>query len=353
MEQEQDQKEQPEQLKVDEEAKKKSISTLTGLGIILTFAILATAGVWWYVNSYTPPEAVDVSEVLEEIKEKREVGNELPDKWSIFSGKVFYRGKLMEGADPEKLEYLGGSYTKDVNNSYFCSSLVSDVDMESVVFLGSSYAKDKKNVFYEGEKIEGSDPETFESLNDYYAKDRNHVFRWGEIINIELNPDSFVVLGYGMIKDDDHVYFEGEYDESVYDLISYVDAATFQYVDTCAFVEKSRAHYTKDKNSVFCGGIKLEGADPETFEVIGMIEPDISGTAIARDALNVYFGSVLLEGIDGSTVVILSYDYMKDKNYVYLLKDYYGDNNTAQIVEGANPANCTENNLKGCKAPTE
>ena len=333
--------------------KNKTVPTRLGLLIILLVAVANGAVVLWYMNSYTPPEAFDVSGLVGQMQERREMGNELPDGWSLFSGKVFYRGKLMEAADPEKLEYLGGSYTKDVNNSYFCSSLVSDVDIESFVFLGSSYAKDKNNVFYEGEKIEGSDPETFESLDDYYAKDKNHVFRWGEIINIELNPDSFVVLGYGMIKDDDHVYFENEYDEGVYDLISYVDAATFQYVDTCAFVEKSRAHYTKDKNSVFCGGIKIEGADSETFKVIGMIEPDISGTAIAQDALNVYFGSVLLEGIAGSTMVILSYDYIKDKNHVYLLKDYYGDNNTAQIVKGANPANCTVENLEGCEAPTE
>ena len=99
MEKQQDQEKQPEQLKVVEETKKNTIPTRLGSLVILLVATLAGAGVWWYASSYTPPDVVDVSGLVGQMQERREVKNEFPSYYKIKTDGVYYRGKLMEGAD--------------------------------------------------------------------------------------------------------------------------------------------------------------------------------------------------------------------------------------------------------------
>jgi hypothetical protein len=83
--------------------------------------------------------------------------------------------------------------------------------------------------------------------------------------------------------------------------------------------------YGKDKTSVYCGGHQdrdakiIEGAQPETFEVINIqLGADFT---FAKDALHVYSGCSVLEGADPLTFTIehtpgVGYK-MQDKNKVW------------------------------------
>ena len=94
--QEEQQEQQPEV--VIEQPKKNTIPTRLGSLIILLTAMIVGVGVWWHVGSYAPPETVD--------GEEQKI-NELPEEYEIKAGGVYYKGKLIEGADPETFEYLG------------------------------------------------------------------------------------------------------------------------------------------------------------------------------------------------------------------------------------------------------
>ena len=65
---------------------------------------------------------------------------------------------------------------------------------------------------------------------------------------------------------------------------------------------------------------------------------------ISKDKNHVYYENRTLGDADPDTFEALNEDYAKDKNNVY---------NYGEIIEGANPVNCTVENLDGCKAPTE
>ena len=83
---------------------------------------------WWYAGSYTSPETFDVSEMITQIKERREAKKELPKEYDIEVGEVYYKDILIEGVDLATFEYIGGSYSKDKNYVYQYSKVVEGVD---------------------------------------------------------------------------------------------------------------------------------------------------------------------------------------------------------------------------------
>lgn len=131
----------------------------------------------------------------------------------------------------------------------------------------------------------------FEMLDDTYGKNTSGVIvRWNRSDIRELtgvDSGTFKSVGNSYARDKNHAYF---LDEN----IKGADPITFQSI---SFV------YSKDKDYVYERGHILENADPYTFQLV-----------------------------DGN-------NYVKDKTYVW---DYDGK------VTGANPANCTKENVVGC-----
>jgi len=147
------QPEQIQKIEVSEKSKKKTVPTRLGSLIILLAAVVAGGVIWQYGESYIPPETVDVSKTIEQIKESREVKSEIVSNYEIKEDGIYYQGILIEGVDKETFEVLG-----------------------------ETYAKDKNYVYYVGKRIEGADPVTFEVLNEIYSKDKSSVYKEGEII---------------------------------------------------------------------------------------------------------------------------------------------------------------------------
>ena len=119
--------------------------------------------------------------------------------------------------------------------------------------------------------------------------------------------------------------------------------------------------YTKDKNAVWCGGSKLEGADPTFFEIVGTIYDGMASASVGLDNNNMYLQSKKID-LDRTSLEFLidsdyrdSIKYVKDKNGVYLpyLTTWSSEANHLTKIEGVDPANCTVDNLVGCEAPTE
>ena len=76
----------------------------------------------------------------------------------------------------------------------------------------------------------------------------------------------------------------------------------------------------KDKNNVYYQGTKIQGADPNTFDVLE--------NGYFKDKNNVYFYEDKIKGADTKTFESLKYGYSKDKKNVY----YQG-----KKMQGADP----------------
>jgi len=85
-----------------------------------------------------------------------------------------------------------------------CSQAIKYADSETFEVLGENrYAKDKQRVYFRNRVVHGADPETFVNFYATYAKDKNGVYCRGEILEIdsktfmsEFNEDKFSVRQY-------------------------------------------------------------------------------------------------------------------------------------------------------------
>ncbi len=116
-----------------------------------------------------------------------------------------------------------------------------------------------------------------------------------EVISSSLLPNN-----HQYAKDKNFVY------RNVYGELRIVAEAVpsgFELVGVCYRGEGGGTDYVKDRIHVFCNDRIIPEADPETFTVLGYIESTIIGELptvpmVAKDKNHVYFGSVMMGGID-------------------------------------------------------
>lgn len=177
------------------------------------------------------------------------------------------------------------------------------------------YAYDDKNIYLtcngEWRVIEGADVESFQILGGY-AKDKNHVYKGMEVVS-NRDPETFAVVSRDVTKDKNGVYYD------YHGTLKGADPETFTHLITQ--IQPSIYDWYKDKNNVYYKWKKVEGADPDTFQVLY--------NEYAKDKNNVYKYEWRIEGADAATYEILDrHMWQKDKNHVYRI---------GEIVEGADP----------------
>ena len=281
--------------------KNKTVPTRLGLLIILLVAVANGAVVLWYMNSYTPPEAFDVSGLVGQMQERREVKKELPEEYEIKADGVYYERRLIEEADSGTFEYLGNYYAKDSQSFYWGSALIEGADAETFTVIENWYAKDAQEVYWKGDSLSCNvDPDTFEIL---FIQDE-----WMEEVGYYARDYRFVIhsFTYGAMR-----YIENNC--IIKDVIA--NPETFEYVG---------GFFSKDAKYVYYGNEDkiIPDADPETFEYVSIFN--------AKDAMYVYKVNLIDDGG----------------------RQGYGRYEVV-IVEGVDPTNCTTENLEGCEAPTE
>lgn len=148
----------------------------------------------------------------------------------VYSGdrnNVFYKGRLVQYADPMTFRDMGFGYGRDRMNVYFEGAIIPHADpvtfkiyrqsdtrnmrtyeqpdilpeeeMPGTAF-SDGYSKDNINVYYMGRKIEDATASSFHELDDGYAKDAFHVYFMGRNIT-DATVSSFELLGDGYAKD--------------------------------------------------------------------------------------------------------------------------------------------------------
>lgn len=192
------------------------------------------------------------------------------------------------------------------------------------------YGKDLAHVYYKGEIIEGADPATFSMFDRIYTKDKSHIFfetkpisslvetfhridsdgnlsyaTDGEnyyINDVAIKGKEIEILypSYGYARIDNNIFYRGK-------LVSGADAKTF-------VLSYPSSKITKDKNHVFYNGNYIAGADPETFELIARTHD------VFKDRHSVYLKGVKVPGFDPFTVKASEFgDYLLDDHFVYTI----------------------------------
>jgi hypothetical protein len=119
---------------------------------------------------------------------------------SLGTGRVFYRGRKVGGAnaatfrvigpgvgadaravfsnefkelglDPAGIEAIGGNYFRAPHGVLHGVGLVEGADAASLVVLADDYAKDRRAVFFRRQPIPDADVDTFVPLDAFYSKD--------------------------------------------------------------------------------------------------------------------------------------------------------------------------------------
>lgn len=133
---------------------------------------------------------------------------------------------------------------------------IKGVDRKSFEVLGIDYAKDKDHVFYKTKIISGADPETFEPVLDgdvkflgesvmSYAKDNSHVYLAGSKYE-NIDPQSFEPISMCFIKDKNGVYFQCNKDNNSRRIITTetkkidnIDTGTFNRIEYIFYMDKN------------------------------------------------------------------------------------------------------------------
>ena len=336
MEEQQNQKGQQET--IIEQPKKNAIPTRLGSLIVLLAATIAGTSLWWYMDSYTPPEVVDVSEIVEKLQEKREAKNELPEGYEIKDDGIYYQDKFIVGIDPETFAYLGGanettlySYVSDADNVYFFDkktgeATVVTTDTQNFTYLYRGLAIDSETVYFLNSDalhvIQELDPMSIEYVAEKLLKDKNGVYiiqAENFVLQEKLDVDSFSIIvqrtigpGYGRyyVKDKNAIY---EYDSRNTSFVVHEE------IDAGSFESLSKYHF-KDKNYVysFLGGyegmVVIEDADPQSFVV--------SSGKYGKDRESVFYENKKMTGSDPASFCLYTEEgslvTAKDNNFKYV-----------------------------------
>lgn len=125
---------------------------------------------------------------------------------------------------------------------------------------GRYYRKDGQ-IFWKAkvdQELANIDVPTFGANAKYmdFAQDKNGYYFFGEPLPVD--PKTFEILSNAHSKDKNGVYYGVHKMEGA-------DPKTFKVID---YFINGQTPYSKDKNNVYDQWMKMEGADPKTFEVL-------------------------------------------------------------------------------------
>lgn len=273
----------------------------------------------------------------------------LNENFGIEDGKVYYINRKIEEADAKTFEvFEDGEYAKDKNNVYYKENVLNEADPKSFKSLSKiSYGlgKDKNNLYFFEDKVNNIDVKTLEIMTDefsIYLKDKNGVyilFSYNGGLPVDLDnmimslkilknvdKQTFQLISGGYSKDKNSVYYIGK-------KIDGADPKNFKVLKDYIFTDEKNVYlygekkeeidlqtlkffdndssYFFDKNNIYFQGDKLENADFKSFKTMEL--------NFSKDKNNVYLGNEKIEGADAKTfeVIDIYAGFARDKNYLY------------------------------------
>ncbi|QQS61626.1 MAG: DKNYY domain-containing protein [Candidatus Moraniibacteriota bacterium] len=211
---------------------------------------------------------------------------------------------------PENMNFYRGEsirideiYTKDNVDVYYSGVIIENADPKTFEVINKTYAKDEKNIFFLGKAVDYLDAKTFELLDTdiNVVRDKNGWYRnlslfipktcGEEPLNKNIRYGQY---GYRDLKN-------GEFTFSFYE--------KYRYTDQIEMV--SDAYYKVEGKAIYHEECQLAGADVNAFEFVQ--------NGFAKTKKNVYFKGNRIDGLDPSTLKVISEDYVADAKGIYFL----------------------------------
>ncbi len=238
-------------------------------------------------------------------------------QWAKNNTRLFYNRKEIYKGDTSTVKILDDTFHVIVNNKVFfygdeysMAKEIINVDIATFTIISLGFSKDKNHLYFMGEVVENGLPKSFEQLNEHYFKDKNNIYfieEWDSdsllthIKNIETS--TVEILGRGYFKNKEVVYCDE-------DQILGADPASFEVL------KESYYYYSRDKNSVYFLDKKLPELNAQKLEIIN--------SKFIRDDKIVFNEDVKLD-LNAKHSILISDDFIKDKNKVYYKKDLIKD----------------------------
>lgn len=238
------------------------------------------------------------------------------DKNNLYCKDFFIRHYISTNwYDKDSFNYIGNNYFKDNKNVYYLGSFTIDkknenlisplilswADINSFKVINNLYTKDNKNVYYEWKIIQWADSSSFEIINQIIAQDKNYIYNKWEIFDTILNKKKYPSFSYLDYKiENNEIYYKSLE-------IKWADINSFNVINQI---------YSKDKNNVYYNWYIIQWANPNSFEFIKWAKNDVSHD-YTKDSNWVYYKWKKIDWADPVSIVFVTYYHYKDKNNVY------------------------------------
>ena len=122
---------------------------------------------------------------------------------------------VLADADPASFQVISGApydyFVKDKYHVWWNEGLLPNADPSTFIVVLDPYAKDSRHVYYGDQLlIPEADPESFSFYpSGIYVHDNTHVYCVGLSVP-GANSSSFIDLGNGYGKDQQHVWYDGD-----------------------------------------------------------------------------------------------------------------------------------------------
>lgn len=241
--------------------KKKTTITIIS---VLALAVLICVGIWFRIDSDEKSQTIPNRNRMRLEPEEGDNLFNLGDGYAYFGKNVYYKGGLIDGANGIEFENLG-----------------------------FGYAKDDKYVFYEGKILNGADVETFKKFDgqlNVFA-DKMQGYYLGESMKLSEAEELKKFLSddvggknlkgnYRMYRNGIYYWYDGRGQSAPGMVLTGADPETFQVIGL--------GFYGKDKSIVVYKGQKVEGVNLESFKIAYEKYCSAETYVLASDNINYY-----------------------------------------------------------------
>lgn len=267
--------------------------------------------------------------------------------YAMDSTQVFFRNRVLAGADPAEFVLLGDGFSKTNSQVFFFDREIEGADASSFMALGEDYAKDDQFYYYKRTRLtrrelnltgdssaSGIEGELVVIGNGFARDDvkvlgRRDVLRFSDVGTRTSGPvpASGFTYEHGLIRYGNQVFYSNG---ARFTLSPLASLQFLPITDNC--------HTINDK--VHCHGRMIPDADRESFEVINR--------HFVKDSVNVYQItdtdrlSPIPALFPANGFEILNKHYVKTNSQVFFLGIAsvvydYSDGVDLEVVEGADP----------------
>ncbi|MEA2042212.1 MAG: DKNYY domain-containing protein [Bacteroidota bacterium] len=200
---------------------------------------------------------------------------------------VYYKNKIIAGANPATFSILTDGYSKDQKSVFFMTRFLKNANPKYFKTLGNYYAKDNQRIWFCDKELASSvNPENFEIIDGYFSKDSTLLFLNNEnkLIPIKgIDPLHFTKCNSKKnVTDSKFLIYHSKDNVIILDRSKNTNQKGFIQKITADIksFEIINEFYFKDSLSVFYKAVKINSANPDSFMV-----PE---NKYAKDSSNIY-----------------------------------------------------------------